>query len=1569
MKKEIFLVLVLILLITPVYAFSIKDTLTSFSVMDFFNDLFGIEEKVVGVNIERDVEKIDGSKMPIKKTNRIIKEFDFSDEVIEQPITDVGEVENVDVVTQESVVVEEDSESSGIIIVQDGLDDEILEEEINVGVVPNIHGYLSVATLKDNYLVDEQINLTDPPAEEGFFSKLIVSIKGIFKKNDREEEEIRIFKDVETRDGFGSQIDFIEDGKNFDNFVYGNWTNYSKPVFKGYIIKYKEKSVGERRVELINKKENNIDQNLLDYKYELEGKHQEHDNVLSSRISDYNNKKKFDYKLAFNGVSLDINSYEVSKIKDLDFIESISPNYQVEALLRDSIPIINADDVWDLGYTGEGIKIAIIDTGIDYTHEDLGGCFGVGCRVEGGFDFVNNDSDPIDDAGHGTHVAGTAAGNGIAGDGLPIRGVAPNATLYAYKVLSEGGYGSTDWILASFEYVLDPNQDGNLSDHLDIASLSLGSSGGNPDDEMSFAVDNMVNNGVISVVAAGNSGPYYNTVGSPGTSRKAITVGASTKDDEIAFYSSRGPTSIGTLKPDVVAPGGNLQNIDGNICATRLPGFEPWMYNPTYNLCIDGNHVALAGTSMATPHVAGAAALIKQINPDWTPDEIKYALRNTAIDLGFDMKTQGYGRIDVLNVVRLQNAPTIAEISTSGEVTGIINISGSAFGNGFDYYILYYGYSDDPTQWIELISSDISINGGNLFYNFDTTYFSEEEEYTLRLLVYNQYNESSEDRTFITPNNVELNSPGIMQSEVVIFAYNNYPSMTEYVNNVFLQGDSILINGTVPFGEGIISYDINYANENDQNNWFNEGIVLTNNFGKGIILGSWNNLQDLEEGNYLLKLTVEHINNTYSNITNMLTVSKSQHDSWPLYYTSEEPIGSFVTMADVNPIIGGDELIMGIMGIYPSTPYQMSQVAVRDHEGNLLDGWPQNISFSSWTFPSVGDINGDGYNEIVIASGRGYRSNSKIYAFNYDGSLVGGWPVGVLEDSFYQTTLSDLDRDGDMEVIVASYFDNFTSYNPEWDNGTIYVLDGNGNNLEGWPKSFYKHNAGWHPIAVGDVDNDNDDEEIVAALFDGEHNPYSNFTYASLYVFDKDGNVLEGWPKNVSSFFNNFTQENYDWGLSYNGPTLVDLDGDYDLEIIVTINSEIFIFNHDGEMFGGWPQTIDQIPSTSAVVGDLDLEYPGLEIVFSSAKKLFYENLWAPGTKIYVFHSDGSIMGGWPKEVCHSDEFGLNYVKSTPPIILDINNDGYNEIVSTCDLSMYTTDNDIYVLNRYGNVLEGWPKKVIYGSGFSDGAAQSGFALGDIDNDGMLELTIASVGWYQGYAIYSWDLNITKNVSMPWPMFGHDAQHTNAYPVSRTPLNYTYTLTVNPTSGIAPLVVNFSIEGAVPNGAIYEWNFGDEIITTEPQSNIEYIYENEGNYQSFVNVIYDDEIIAVSNNVTIIVLPKSKIQNTGSLSIQGYLFMKIQKNVSGVWEDYQIVVNDLQTSTLRTIEGNSYLALDLIWNPYNVVISEEGNYRVYAALVNSDGSIIQTSQGYLGDVYYFNVNNLYGVEVIQEINE
>jgi subtilisin family serine protease len=583
-----------------------------------------------------------------------------------------------------------------------------------------------------------------------------------------------------------------------------------------------------------------------------------------------------------NGVLVSgVTSGDVARMKQSDYVKDVYPNKNVEATLMDSVPLIGADDASALGLNGEGITVGVIDTGVDYTHPDLGGCLGENCKVVGGYDFISNDDDPMDDHGHGTHVAATIAGEAqvsnetpkpahnfefyvsgstislnmidafsdsqggsyntsfgqIAGEAnssqftefgdlvtsdsdsiilnhnsgeesfvvswdsgadfksylmefdrvdgdtndttfnvervgglysemiihgvgdtgdlddmqftinsmdngvvnlsmvcfegscgfdriydakgnwmnLPLAsmlpaarldfdindinnnqierheftfdengsikhdviqvaiqgseaevsglsGVAPRAKIYAYKVLDSSGSGSFATVISGIERAVDPNNDGDFSDHLDIISLSLGGPG-DPDDPVSKSIDRAVDAGVVAVIAAGNSGPSSGTIGSPGTARNAITVAASDKNDSIAEFSSRGPVSWsnGTLmKPDITAPG-------VSICAAEYD--SAW----ESRRCLDDQHVAISGTSMATPHISGVVALVKQRYPSLTAEQIKNLLMMTAKDLGLGQMDQGAGRVDVMAALE-------SPIAVSGNLDfGMTNVNQAEF--------------------------------------------------------------------------------------------------------------------------------------------------------------------------------------------------------------------------------------------------------------------------------------------------------------------------------------------------------------------------------------------------------------------------------------------------------------------------------------------------------------------------------------------------------------------------------------------------------------------------------------------------------------------------------------------------------------------------------------------------------------------------------------------------------------------------------------------------------------------------------------------------------------------------
>jgi len=259
---------------------------------------------------------------------------------------------------------------------------------------------------------------------------------------------------------------------------------------------------------------------------------------------------------------------------------------------------INADDAWAIS-TGTGVKVAVLDTGIDIDHKDLG-------TVYSGYDFINDDDDASDDNGHGTHCAGIIAAQK---DGSGVTGVAPDVVLYAVKVLNAQGSGSYTAIIAGIQWA--------TTNGMQVISMSL--SGTSNLASLETACINAKASGVVIVAAAGNSG---NTRAQyPAAYSSVISVGATDSSDAKAKWSSYGANL------DLMAPGVSIRS--------------------TY---MGDTYASMSGTSMACPHVAGTAALVLSSHSGYSPDEVQECLQQTALDLktdGWDQYT-GYGRVDAL---------------------------------------------------------------------------------------------------------------------------------------------------------------------------------------------------------------------------------------------------------------------------------------------------------------------------------------------------------------------------------------------------------------------------------------------------------------------------------------------------------------------------------------------------------------------------------------------------------------------------------------------------------------------------------------------------------------------------------------------------------------------------------------------------------------------------------------------------------------------------------------------------------------------------------------------------------
>jgi subtilisin family serine protease len=302
-------------------------------------------------------------------------------------------------------------------------------------------------------------------------------------------------------------------------------------------------------------------------------------------------------------------------------------------VLTESVPQIGAPAAWAAGLDGTGIKVAVVDSGIDAGHPDLAG------RVVAAANFTT-DPDNSDLVGHGTHVAATIASTGAAPGGY--KGVAPGASLLAAKVCSLDDCTDST-IIAGMQWAAEQGAK--------VANVSLGGPDTPAQDPVEAAVERLTTEfGMLFVVAAGND-PREGSVGSPGSTDAALTVGAVDKSDNLAFFSSRGPrVGDSALKPDITAPG---VEITAALSRTADVGAPPGT-----------THIAASGTSMATPHVAGSAAILAQQHPGWTATEIKAALMASAKpNPEVATYAQGAGRVDVARSITQTVTTSPASVS------------------------------------------------------------------------------------------------------------------------------------------------------------------------------------------------------------------------------------------------------------------------------------------------------------------------------------------------------------------------------------------------------------------------------------------------------------------------------------------------------------------------------------------------------------------------------------------------------------------------------------------------------------------------------------------------------------------------------------------------------------------------------------------------------------------------------------------------------------------------------------------------------------------------------------------
>ncbi len=937
---------------------------------------------------------------------------------------------------------------------------------------------------------------------------------------------------------------------------------------------------------------------------------------------------------------------------------------------------IDAAGAWDHTTGAATIIVADIDTGVDRNHEDLQGQMWVntvetpGNGVDDddngyvddyhGWDWVNNDPDPMDDHGHGTHTVGTIAGVGNNSKG--VVGVNWTSKIMALKFLSSSGSG---WIAdgaAALQYAADMG-----------AKVSSNSWGGSYSQIADDAIKYEHDVGMVVVVAAGNNNSDALTK-SPASADHAVSVAASDYNDAKASFSNWGE------KIDVAAPG-------VGILSLRAPGTD--MYGDGTHI-VDTKYYWANGTSMACPHVAGLAALLLAKNPSLNNEEIRQIIRGGADDLGDSGKDKnyGYGRINAAGSMVLSGTKPLTPIITSPSSRTTVfgnnlQITGSVPGPNFASYKIEVGEGRAPASWTTVSNSTNQVIDGVLA-TVDTTRLVEGTN-IFRLIATDTSGKNYQFQVHdVDVDNIdaEITSPTSLMT-----------------------GGAVEIEGTAATksGLGLSNYKLEWGVGKYASSWSDTGISLASSGNQPVqngLLGVWDTAS-LEDGKlYSLRLTVYSTASTSSSYKTTTTFTSS-----------------------------------------------------------LINGWPIFIDNMPFSTPAIGDINNDGKNEVVITTG---YPDDKIYVYDSSANILPGWPYESSGGGFTSSpTLVDLDGDKKLEIIISNITQGF-------------IFNYNGSLKPGWPKYLYTSSGFFRASpAVGDIDADG----VLDIIFADNK---------KVHALHLDGDSLPGFPA---------TRMGLD-GLSLSNskvdssPVLADINGNGKLEIIIGSRiGKVYIFDSSGQLFSGWPQQTDYYrylggsyyDMPTPAVGDLDKNYPGLEIVMPTASDITKGEGW-----VYVWHKDGTPAPNSPFKVQLSSVPNNQPSLESSPVLYDVDADGNLEI-------MFSWSQRIFQFNHDGSEFTG---SVYFNT------RESSPGLYDVNNDGKMDIIFSQTTPSPAKASV-WTLPIVAGVTPIWSIDLGYSLDTRASPVIAD-LDGNGTIDVFTTSGYGHYYA-FDLGFPVASGTTF-WN-------------------------------------------------------------------------------------------------------------------------------------------------------------------
>jgi subtilisin family serine protease len=943
---------------------------------------------------------------------------------------------------------------------------------------------------------------------------------------------------------------------------------------------------------------------------------------------------------------------------------------------------IDVVSAWDTSTGSSEVVVAVIDTGIEYTHPDLAANMWVnaaeiphnGIDDDGngfvddvhGYDFYNDDADPIDDHFHGTHCAGTIGAKG--NNGIGVTGVNWTVRLMAIKFLSASGNGDTAGAVSAIQYAI------NNGAH--VMSNSWGGSG------RSQALQDVIleahNAGIVFVAAAGNNG--NDSIVYPAAYEKVIAVSATDHNDEKASFSSYG-TFI-----DVGAPGVYI-----------------------YSTKLDGSYGYASGTSMACPHVAGLAALIKSQDTTLTPDQVEYILETSADDLGdtgWDT-FYGSGRINaswaLQTVVQQETFFPTAGISSPAQsqiVSGpALDILGTVSGTGFVDYTVKYAAAGEAT-WNLITTATTPVSNG-LLASWDTSALPD-GDYLIKLTVTDTLGRNITDVVGVTVDGYET----------II----SFPTQLVSQGNIDIVGSAETKND-IPFE----SYLLEWGTGSAPTSFSTTGITMVNNGQQSVNSGklaSWDTTGLVDGQTYTLRLTVRSTLGGQSQASVKITADIDLVQGWPIVLSAEANPYIIPTVADLD----GD----GIQEIITAGPDE--QIRVYRKDARPFPGFPvaQNEGdYFRWAV-NVDDLDGDGTREIIaVASNRTTTPSSRILILKHDGTPFPGWPMPGLDRGVSSSDLTpavaDLNGDGVKELVTIEVY--------TWVDRTgvtLHAFSLNGTELTGFPKLLTLPPVGFEPDelypskhgvpSIADLDQDGRPEIAWS---------YSN----RIYLFDHEGNVLPGWP---------FIAPDYNGKIMVfeNAAASGDIDGDGQLEVFSIgrgqncggCQTQLYGWTKNGSILPGLPKT-DQGDEIVLWNTTSNQNTPALVDIDGDDRDEVLVGL----NNLIVFDENGKVPFATGSMGSH-----------TQPSPSDVDGDGLLEFSA----NWYNT---ISVMDDDGSSF--WWRIMPGG-----GTRNTPGLFADLDGDGTMELVLVHADRAPSIALYVWE--IPRSGASPareeWRMFNHD---------------------------------------------------------------------------------------------------------------------------------------------------------------------------------------------------------------------